>query len=150
MKHLIKICVAAMLLFSSLNSQAQCSVEVREAFGAATSLMLYNTYITIGSIADMQVKEVIKKDYAVTLTTEQIAMLEAIFKSFDKAAKDKSGSLSKDDIGYLKSSLLAIDNLRLMAIALKQFLNDGSTSEQYSTFRNAAWKEISELLGIEE
>lgn len=142
------------MLFAGINhhSKAQCSENVLEAFGAVSAIALYNTYITIGTVADGYVEEVYESDYVITLMSEQESMIEILTTQLQSCIDDtEEGHLNEDDKSYLISMTNALDHLKNEAVGLSNFArtNSDDALSQYSDSRDLAWKEISIMLGIE-
>ncbi|HRP53235.1 MAG TPA: hypothetical protein PLI97_06965 [Fluviicola sp.] len=141
------------LVVCALNfSYAQCDTKVREAFGGISSLSLYNTYITIGSIADSYVSEVYDSERVEKLMDEQIAMIAAVNKMLNECRIPKSDGLSSEDVEYIKEIMVCLDYLSLEAEGLKDYAKTKSSTGQqkYSDYRNKAWDMIEDLLGLND
>ena len=132
------------------NVSAQCGTSVLEAFGATSALALYNTYITIGSIADGYVGKTYESDYTITLMDEQLTMIKNIQDYIDKLLKDKKSGISDDDKAYLREMKSCLDDLYDEAQGLKEYATDGSESgsNKYNKARNSAWAKIEDILGL--
>lgn len=154
MKRLFRSLFLSLLLMGSFSdSRAQASSAVLECMGSISSLMIYNTYVTIGSIADMYTTETIKKDHALELCSEQVAMLEVVRKAVKKVLDDNDkGALGNDDKAYIKDLSIAIGHLKEQAANLEKYLNSGNESDaqQYQKYRKAAWNKIAQILDLEE
>lgn len=150
MKKIILILLLA--AGSAGSSYGQCSEEVREAFGGTSSLALYNTYITIGAIADGFVSDSYDSERVQSLMDEQTAMIDVLKDLLDKAVKDDSESLTPDDKMYLREMITCLDYLKKEAQGLHDIAVDGSddANKRYNTNRDLAWDLIEELLGLNE
>ncbi len=144
--------IATFSVFGYSSASAQCGTSVLEAFGATSSLALYNTYITIGSIADGYVGETYDSEYTVTLMDEQLAMIDKIIEYIDQLAVDKKSGISTDDKDYLLDMKACLKDLRREAEGLKEYARDDSQSgsDKYNEARTAAWAKIEDLLGLGE
>lgn len=142
-----------LLLTSFGQSRAQPSLEVRECMGSLSAVMLYNTYLTIGSIADMYTSETIKKDFALDLCAEQIGMLEAVRQAVQKVIDDNSkGALVGDDKAYVKELSATLGKLKNQVSFLEKYIKGANESDakEYQKYREAAWVQIADLLGLEK
>jgi hypothetical protein len=138
------------LLVNVIGVKAQTTDKVLEFTGSLASVAAYNTYITIGAIADGYVNDVYDTEYTSTLMDEQISMLKEV-KRLATEAINESKVLSDDDKVYVMQLNEALSYLIKEAESLKEYAITGSdeSSTRYSTNRNLAWDKISELLGIE-
>lgn len=154
MKHLFKSILLALVLFGTVSkSRAQSSTAVLECMGAMSAVVLYNTYITVGSIADMYAKEVIKKDYAATLSSEQIGMMQTLEKAMQKAIDEKGvAALKSEDKAYFEEMLVAVGHLKQTATFLEKYIKNGNSADAttYDKHRNAAWDKIAVILDLGE
>lgn len=144
-KLLFTCCLSAGIAFSA---SAQCNTTVLEAFGGAASIALYNTYITIGAIADAYVAKAYDADRVKDLMDEQISMMNVITGQFDKALSE--GGLKTGDKDFIRSAIECVTHLQNEARGLSEYAEEGSGNELYSSSRNEAWKLISKLLGLKE
>ena len=145
--------VATILLICSFSSvsRAQCDADVREAFGGVSSITVYNTYLTIGAIADAYVNEVYTSDRVKELMGEQTAMIQAVIEMLSKCKTPKNDGLNADDVLYIKELISCLESLKGEAQGLSDYVG-GSTDAQarYNTYRDKAWYQIKMLLGLEE
>lgn len=149
----MKLLVVLLLTVCSFSvSRAQCDVEVREAFGGVSSITVYNTYITIGAIADAYVNEVYNANRVKELMSEQTSMLQSVIDMLSKCQVAKSNGLSADDVVYIKELITCLNSLKAEAQGLSDFAISGSEESQkrYNQNRDKAWGEISTLLGLAE
>jgi len=138
-------------VIGTVSARAQCSTSVLEAFGATSSLALYNTYITIGTIADGYVGETYDADYTVDLMGEQTAMISSIIDYIDKLLTDPKSGISADDKDYMNEMKACLNDLYDEAEGLMEYAgNNESGTEKYNTARDAAWAKIEELLGLND
>lgn len=150
----MKKLLVAFALFTGIFSSAysQCSTPVLESFGSISAIAIYNTYITIGSVADSYVGEVYESDYVITLMSEQKGMIEVVSESLNACIKDNSaGKLSEEDKEYLQQMIKCLEYLGDEADGLLEYAETNSEDalDKYSVGRDNAWELISELLGIE-
>ncbi|WP_343748283.1 hypothetical protein [Fluviicola sp.] len=146
------IAVLLVTICSFSVSRAQCDVEVREAFGGVSSITVYNTYITIGAIADAYVNEVYNANRVKELMGEQASMLQSVIDMLSKCQVAKSNGLSEDDVQYIKELIACLQSLKGEAQGLSDFAVSGSEDAQnrYNQNRDKAWTQISALLGLGE
>lgn len=148
----MKLFIAILLVFSGFSAaRAQCDADVREAFGGVSSITIYNTYITIGAIADAYVNDVYDADRVKELMVEQTSMLQSVIDMLDKCKVVKSDGLSADDVEYIKELIACLGSLKAEAQGLNDFAATGSEDAQtrYNTNRDKAWRQIKDLLGLE-
>lgn len=149
-----KLIISLAICFcGSFSAQGQCSTPVLEGFGSVSAIAVYNTYITIGAIADGYVYETYDSEYVAGLMSEQIAMINVINESLEKCVNDNSeGSLDSADKKYLNDFIDCLDLLRQEAEGFKSYALSESESglEKYTTNRDLAWKKIAQLLDLEE
>lgn len=147
MKLLAAILIA--ISFSSV-SRAQCDEDVREAFGGVSSITVYNTYLTIGAIADAYVNEVYTSDRVKELMGEQTAMIQAVIEMLSKCKTAKSNGLSADDVGYIKELISCLESLKGEAQGLSDYAGGIEDAQsRYNNYREIAWDQIKKLLGLE-
>lgn len=132
-------------------SQAQCDLNVREAFGGISAISLYNTYITIGIIADNYSNETYEASRVVTFMDEQIGMIKSVNEMLSKCTKPSKTGLSADDCEYLKDMIQCLQYLQNEAQGLKDYVNSNSDADLtfYDTNRKKAWEMITDLLGLD-
>lgn len=149
----MKLIVALLLTVCSFSvSRAQCDADVREAFGGVSSITVYNTYITIGAIADAYVNDVYNSDRVKELMGEQTSMLQAVIDMLAKCRQAKSNGLSSDDVLYVQELIDCLTSLKKEAQGLSDYSETKSEEAQnrYNTNRDKAWGQISALLGLDE
>lgn len=148
----MKIIAVILVIYSSVFvSKAQCDVDVREAFGGVSSITVYNTYITIGAIADAYVHEVYDAARVKELMSEQTSMIQSVIAMLEKCKVAKSNGLSADDVAYVKELIACLESLSKEAKGLSDYANGGTEEAQmrYNNNRDKAWSQITELLGLE-
>lgn len=148
----MKLIVVLFLTICSFSvSRAQCDVNVREAFGGVSSITVYNTYITIGAIADAYVNEVYDANHVKELMNEQTAMLQSVIEMLSKCKEVKSNGLTEDDVLYVQELMDCLTSLKKEAQGLGDYAATGSEDAQnrYDTNRDQAWVQIKSLLGLE-
>ncbi len=148
----MKLFLTLFLTISSLVvSRAQCDVNVREAFGGISSITIYNTYLSIGAIADSYVNEVYDADRVKDLMSEQMAMLESVIDMLSKCTTVKSDGLTNDDVLFVEELIDCMKSLQKEAQGLSDYAVTGSEEAQnrYNINRDKAWQQISDILGLE-
>lgn len=132
-------------------THAQCDVNVREAFGGISAISLYNTYITVGIIADNYSNETYDANKVVTFMDEQIGMIKSVNEMLSKCTKPTKTGLTADDCEYIKKMIKCLEYLQNEAQGLKDYVNSNSDTDltHFDTNRKKAWEMISELLGLD-
>lgn len=123
--------------------------EALVALGSTSGLLVYNTYICIGAIADGYVGEVYSVGRVGELMDEQVASIEAVIGEYNKLSE--SGFITSDeDAAYISDLIVTLELLKKEAKALKDYAATGSTtaSDDYNAARDAAWFNIEDLLGL--
>ena len=147
MKKLFGVICLSLL---GVSAQAQCDTKVMESFGGTASVAMYNTYLTIGAIADGYVNESYDAERVKALMAEQVGMMTNLITQMkDALAAEKSGLL-EDDRVYINEMILCLSYLKDEAQGLQDYATDElETSQQkYNTNRNLAWDKIEDLLGL--
>lgn len=146
------IVVLFLTVFSFSFSRAQCDADVREAFGGVSSITVYNTYITIGAIADAYVNDVYNADRVKELMGEQVSMLQTVIDMLAKCRQAKSNGLSADDVLYVQELIDCMTSLKKEAQGLSDYSATKSEEAQdrYNVNRDKAWNQISALLGLDK
>lgn len=151
MKNLIAF-ILLLFILSPFRSQAQCGESSRELLGSISAITMYNTYVAIGSFADMHTNQVITSEQLVSYTDEQVAMLAVLVDSYNKALKEDAKSYSDDDKQFMRNCVNILGLLRSEALALKKYAAAATdnNADEYQLYRNKAWVQISDLLGLED
>lgn len=148
----MKLIAIILFAFSGFSiARAQCDADVREAFGGVSSISIYNTYITIGAIADAHVNDVYDAARVKELMGEQTAMIQVVIDMLEKCKVAKSNGLSADDVEYVKDLIDCLQSLKKEAQGLSDFAADKSEGAQtrYTTNRDKAWGQIKDLMGLD-
>ncbi|MGV3612767.1 MAG: hypothetical protein ACO1N0_17535 [Fluviicola sp.] len=148
----MKLIAVILLTFSGFSvARAQCDADVREAFGGTASIMIYNTYITIGAIADAHVNDVYDAARVKELMGEQASMMQSVIGMLDKCKVAKSNGLSADDVLYVEELIGCLESLKGEAEGLSDYANGGGeeAKNRYNDNRDKAWGQIKSLLGLE-
>lgn len=147
MKKLIGILLLSVL---GISAQAQCNTKVMESFGGTASVALYNTYLTIGAIADGYVNETYDADRVSDLMAEQVTMMTSLISQMKEAIAVEKSGLSKDDKEYMGDMITCLEYLKNEAQGLQDYATDGleASQQKYNTNRDLAWAKIEDLLGL--
>ncbi len=136
--------------FAYLGHAQKGKNEALEALGGSCGLLLYNSFLIVGMAADGYTSESYTSEKAAQLVGEQLGGIETIETQYN--ALLKSGFLTDpSDISYFKEIVDAFDLVRKEGEALVEYIKSGSDGDaaKYARFREAAWEEISRLLGME-
>ena len=148
----MKLIAVILLSISGFSmARAQCDADVREAFGGVSSITIYNTYLTIGAIADAHVHEVYDAARVKELMGEQTSMIQSVIGMLNKCKVVKSDGLTADDVLYIKDLIACLESLKGEAQGLSDYANGGGEEAQnrYNDKRDMAWIQIKALLGLE-
>jgi hypothetical protein len=148
----MKLIAVFLLTFSGFSVvHAQCDQDVREAFGGVSSVTVYNTYLTIGAIADAHVNDVYDAERVKELMDEQVTMLQTVIDLLSKCLVVKSNGLPAEDVVYVKDLIACLESLKSEADGLSYYAITGNEASQlkYNTNRDQAWIQIKALMGIE-
>lgn len=120
-----------------------------ETMGATSGLLVYQTYLVIGSVADGYGASGYTKETVVTLMDEQVASCNNIIGTFDKLLL--SGFLTDPtDEKYVRDIIttmkLLVDEAKLLKIYVET-PNDANLAT-YDATRIKAWNMITALLSI--
>lgn len=131
-----------------------CSAQkgtMLETFGATTSMFLYNTYTTIGSIGDQFECDCIDDTTAIAMMDEQVSALNDLATQFDTLLA--SGYIDDPlDFDFLSDCIATMRLLSDEAYYLAQYMRSFSDYyvDMFHEKRNAAWSMIAELLGLDD
>lgn len=142
------------LLFLNLDLYSQTVVKGKDAaletLGATSAMLLYNTYICIGSIADGYDK-VSTKETVSSLLGEQTNDIDVIVSNYEKLLS--SGFLeSESDKEFIKKAIKCAGHLKTEASSFKSYVETKNKSEvdKYDSARKNAWALIEDLLGLKK
>lgn len=141
------IAVLLLMLSFSAVSRAQCDTDVRVAFGGVSSVIVYNTYIAIGAIADAYVDSVYTASRVKELMDEQSGVMQSVIEMLSKCKVDPDKGLTADDMQYLKELITCLQSLKREAESLSGYvsLKSQDTLEDYLVNRDKAWSQIKDL-----
>jgi hypothetical protein len=151
MRYAIPLCIIALAFTPSYTAAQDGKAIALETLGATTGMSLYNTYITIGSMADQYGCACIEDTLAIQIADEQIGAIDDLISHFNDLLS--SGYIDDPaDVSFLNESIAAFNMLRAQAVALIDYINYGEDyyADIFDEKRNAAWDMISSLLGFED
>lgn len=144
----------AVLMFglapSQLSAQSKGRTAVLNTVGAQGGALAYNTLCLIGAMHDGYLQDVWEKDVVVQIMDEQISLMGVMINQYDSLLA--TAYLETEDslvvVDFRECCLL----LKTEAESLKDYVNNETDEnhEQYLDAREAAWKKIALLLGLEE
>jgi hypothetical protein len=120
-----------------------------EALGGLSASHLYQTYLNIGLLADGVEKDVYTQEEA----DKMLASVMDLMKLVDvQLAKVRKADLTADDQVSFDRIKAVMGLLRLQSETLKNYWASGDTNDatQYHLAREAAWKGLSKVLGLDE
>jgi hypothetical protein len=149
-----KTLILCLLLWAGIPAaQAQTpdpKTVMLESFGATSGMLVYNTYIVIGVIADSYEGEVYDSTEVSTYVIEQISAMENMARQY-QALYDAAYLEDPADQDMVQEFVAVCGMLRDEAQALLDYIAD-PTIEKGTVFqekRTSAWESIAYLLGIE-
>lgn len=150
-KALLLLCTFGALQFSSPAAQAQTGKETAlETMGVLSALTLYNTYLCIGAVGDAYEGQLYDADKVIDLMDEQEAGISTLSGQLTELLR--SGFItSEDDKDYISSIIKTLDLLEDEATSLRAYARglQPEDAEQFQRSRAAAWKNISEMMGLD-
>jgi hypothetical protein len=120
-----------------------------EALGGLSASHLYQTYLNIGLLADSVEKEAYTQEEA----DKMLASVTDLMKLVDvQLAKVRQSDLTSDDQISLERIKAVMGLLRLQSETLQNYWDSGDENDakQYHLAREAAWKGLSKVLGLED
>lgn len=154
MKKITILFATILCLSSSVFAQAtdeQKETKKLEVLGGLCAGYMYNTYITVGAVADAFVSEQYDKERSIELMKEQIGMIGSIVKMMQDML-DMKALKAQSDIDYTKDVIVVLKGLSQQAQYVIDFAEkktDDATSK-YDKQRLANWSKLAKLLGIED
>lgn len=146
------LCLASAALiptFSQIEEESKENV-VLQTLGATAGLMMYQTYICIGSVADGFEHNIYEASQSLALTEEQVNSCALMVTQYQTLIS--SGFLKDSaDIAFVNDFIDAMTLLRQEAIYLKDYINDqtAGNANLYQESRIKAWNAIAVLLDLE-
>lgn len=149
MKKIFSISIITLFIFSA--SAQEDKAPALETIGAASGLLLYNTYLAIGTISDAYKGECYDAELASELAREQINSIDFLIKQY-KTLLASGFVESQEDKSYISEMVVTFGYLKNEATHINAYIQSGAESdlEKYEYNRNEAWKKISQLLGFDE
>ncbi len=119
-----------------------------EALGLVSGLQLYQTYLNIGLLADVRAEGLYEAGELSQLLGTVVTPLEQVDKQLGRVAAIKG--LSKDDVAALARMRKIVGQLQAQGKSLQTFWDTGvqDHGKRYEIARQAAWKELDDLLGL--
>lgn len=121
--------------------------QLMEAIGHLAGMNLYQTYLNIGFMADAKAEGVYEEDDVKPLLASIVTPLDTLEKKLDAIAKLAPTTEDRQAIEKVKPHIAL---LRKQAKELEAFWASGAEADgkKYEATRQQAWKDISELLGL--
>lgn len=154
MKKITVLLATIFLLSSSVFAQVtdeQKETKKLEVMGGLCAGYMYNTYITVGAVADAFVSEQYDKARSIELMKEQIGMIGSIVKMMQDML-DMKALKAQSDIDYTKEVIVVLKGLSQQAQYVIDFAEKKTddASAKYDKQRLSNWSKISKLLGIDD
>lgn len=152
MKKICTLITILALSCLSLQTKAQCGNASKELLGSISAMTAYNTYIVIGSFADMYSNDVITSKQLATYLDEQIPMIAVLIDNYNKALQNDPTSYTKDDKEFMNDCIATLRLLTSEAKALRKYADNrtDSNADEYQQYRKKAWSAVSDLLDLED
>lgn len=119
-----------------------------ETVGLLSGLQLYQTYLNIGLLADARAEGLYEASELAQLLGSVVVPLDTVEKQLAKVAALKG--LSKDDATAITRMQKIAAQLKQQGKSLQEFWDTGveDHGKRYEAARQAAWKELDELLEL--
>ena len=119
-----------------------------ETVGLIASLQLYQSYLTIGVLADARAEGLYEAAELTQLLGSVVGPLDKVEKQLEKVAALK---LTKEDAAAIARMKKIAGLLRQQGKSLQTFWDTGVADhgKKYEEARQAAWKELSDLLDLD-
>ncbi len=129
-------------------AKAEENAALLETVGLLAGLQLYQTYLNIGLLADARAEGLYEASELTQLIGSVVGPLEKVDKQLEKIAAMK---LSVEDAAAVARMRKITGLLRAQGKSLQSFWDTGVAdhSKKYEEARQAAWKELSELLELD-
>ena len=130
-------------------SPADDHAVLTETVGLLAGLQLYQTYLNIGLLADARADGLYEAAELTQLLGSVVVPLEKVEKQLDKVAGLKS--LTEGDAAAVARMRKVAGLLREQGKTLQSFWDTGVADDgkKYEETRQAAWKELSDLLQLD-
>ncbi|MBN8863180.1 MAG: hypothetical protein J0H92_07400 [Sphingobacteriales bacterium] len=154
MKKITVLLATIFVLSSSVFAQVtdeQKETKKLEVMGGLCAGYMYNTYITVGAVADAFVSEQYDKARSIELMKEQIGMIGSIVKMMQDML-DMKALKAQSDIDYTKEVIVVLKGLSQQAQYVIDFAEKKTddASAKYDKQRLSNWSKISKLLGLDD
>jgi len=142
------IIACSILIPGQSRAQTKGKDVMLHTIGVLSGQGIYLTYTSIGTLVDGHHKKAYKDDFAVKLLDEYNMLSNKTIKQLNKLLS--SGILSDADVKFINKLITTYELLTAESNGYKNFILTKQRSHItiYSKNRKAAWKNISELLGI--
>ena len=147
---LFSVLFLAFVVFQSPVSKAQTGKsDALETLGSITGMLMYNTYVGIGSIGDGYEEGVYDAKYVGDVMDEQVSGIKAV--NAQLLVLLNSGFLDDEaDLSFMRDVRTTFDLLINEAEKLKEYAasTDQGDADKFQSYRKQAWSKISDLLGL--
>lgn len=117
------------------------------AVGSLSASNLYLSYLVLGTVADAYSQAIYDEEVAASLTNEAMYMNTNAQKALEQLLRD--GRLADEDSRAVQRIARVYTTLTREAESLILFItNKEDTGEDFQRYRQEAWQQISELLGL--
>ncbi len=143
--------IGTMILLLSLQVQSSDNNSILlESVGHFSGQAVYLSYISISTIADGHAKDVYDDAATDELLAKAISLCNGSVEQLNKLLS--SGELGGEDITFVSGMIDTFNLLSAQAGGYRNYVKTGNAShvQVFSAKRKAAWKNITELLGIKE
>jgi hypothetical protein len=153
-KRFLKGVSAAMAIFlltiTPAMSQDNKNHVLLETIGVLSAHGIYLTYSSIGALADGHSNKTYDDNFTVQMLTEYNNISDNAIKQLKKLLS--SGVLESSDVVFVNRLVETHELLKAEADGYRNYVRTKQTDhlKVYSEKRNAAWKNISELLGLDK
>lgn len=145
---LVVLAVAGGGLAAQTAPSAQEDDPALYAVGALGASNLYTTYFLLGTLADGYATAAYTASFADELARDVIGLNESSIEVLEDLLDDDG--LLDEDRTLVKEMIEAHSLLINQAWGLIAYIDDSSDTDDWFSYRRAAWEAITELLGIEE
>jgi hypothetical protein len=130
--------------------KADAQEQMLQTTGALCAQGLYLTYTSVGTLADGFGKKVYDKDTTSQFLQSYLQIIKNIKDQLNKL--QQSGALQGEDVTFMAKVVDTYDLLAAEANAFQSYVTSGGQAniDVYDGKRKAAWKNIKEILGINE
>jgi len=128
---------------------AESVTVLTETVGLVSGLQLYQTYLNIGLLADVRAEGLYEAGELAQLLGSVVTPLDQVDRQLAKVAALKG--MSKDDAAAVAKMRKILGHLQTQGKSLQLFWDTGveDHAKKYETARQAAWKELDDLLELD-